>query len=241
MEVIPAIDLMDGKVVRLTEGDFSKKEVYPMDPLELSLLYERMGFKRLHVVDLDGARSGEMVNKDIVEEICAATSLRVDYGGGIRENKQIEKAFQLGIEQVTVGSIAIKNPKMLKQWMKDFGADKFIIAADSKNGKISTGGWLESSTKDLMEFVGEWQKEGINWFLCTDISKDGKMEGPNFSMYEELLRLYPTIRLIASGGVSSEHDLERLNEIGLPYTVVGKAIYQGVLELSKISELYISN
>jgi phosphoribosylformimino-5-aminoimidazole carboxamide ribotide isomerase len=235
MEIIPAIDIIGGKCVRLTEGDYASKTEYAMGPLEMAKIYASFGFKRLHLVDLDGAKLGEVVNWKVSEEIAKQTSLSIDFGGGVKTETEVEQILGLGIDYVTVGSIAAKDPETFTRWIKQFGADKFLLGADVRNNKIMTGGWLEETEIDIFDFIESYVQLGLVNIFCTDISKDGKLMGPSFSLYSEIIERFPTIKLIASGGVSSIDDLIELKKIGCAGAIVGKAIYENKITLQALA------
>jgi len=230
IELIPAIDLIDGKCVRLTKGDYSQKRIYNESPSAVAKEFERMGFHRLHVVDLDGAKAKHIVNEQALREITSATSLTVDFGGGIKSEEDIERAFSAGAKMVTIGSVAVKEPDLFMGWLKRYGADKIILGADVRNGRISINGWKEDSDEALISFLKRYVDCGVRQVLCTEISKDGTLQGPAIELYQEIMRHYPTLHLIASGGVSSNEDLERLDAAGIPAVVFGKAFYEGRLK-----------
>lgn len=234
IELIPAIDIIGGQCVRLTKGDYTKSKVYQSDPVAQAKEFEQMGFKRLHVVDLDGAKSKHIVNHATVEQICRATSLMVDFGGGIKTDEDIEKAFGSGACMVTVGSIAATQPDTFAGWMEKYGTDKIILGADAKDGKIAVNGWKEQTSQDLFAFLDKYIGMGVNKVLCTDISKDGTMKGPNADLYERIMALHPTLQLIASGGVSSTEDILMLDERGIPAVVFGKAYYEGKIDIKHL-------
>lgn len=230
ISLIPAIDLIDGHCVRLQKGDYARKTVYNEDPVEQAKEFERLGFRRLHVVDLDGARSKHVVNDGVLRAITQATRLTVDFGGGIKSDEDIEKAFSAGASMVTVGSIAATQPDVFLGWLKQFGADRIILGADVKDGRISINGWKEESADELMPFLHRYVDAGITKVLCTDISKDGMLSGPATSLYKEILSEFPSLQLIASGGVSSTEDILALNREGVPAVVFGKAYYEGRID-----------
>lgn len=234
IELIPAIDIINGKCVRLTRGDYIQKTVYHDSPVEIAKEFEQLGFKRLHVVDLDGAKSKHIVNIDVLRHITAETSLIVDFGGGIKTGDDIEKAFDAGASMVTVGSIAVTNPDLFIEWLKKYGAQHMILGADVRNEKISINGWKEDSAEDLLPFLKKYIEAGVRNVLCTEISKDGTLGGPAISLYRRIMEVYPTLHLIASGGVSSEKDIEALYAAGIPAVVFGKAIYEGRINLNKL-------
>ena len=238
IELIPAIDLINGKCVRLTKGDYQQKKVYHENPVEVAIEFERLGFERLHVVDLDGAKSQHIVNINVLREITNKTSLKVDFGGGIKTNDDIEKAFDNGASMVTVGSIAVKQPELFLAWLDEYGAERMILGADVRNGMISVNGWKEDSTELLLPFLRKYIIKGVKNVLCTEISKDGTLAGPAIALYQEIMKEYPNLHLIASGGVSSNEDIVALEQAGIPAVVFGKAFYEGRIE---IGELNIQN
>jgi phosphoribosylformimino-5-aminoimidazole carboxamide ribotide isomerase len=235
MHIIPAIDLIGGKCVRLSQGDYSSKKEYHDDPLEMAKRFEGVGIQRLHLVDLDGAKAKKIINADVLERICAGTSLQVDFGGGIQADEEIEKAFSLGAKQVTGGSIAVKNPTLFQAWISAFGAEKIILGADAKDKKIAVGGWEETTAVDLIPFIKSYCEKGIQYVICTDVAKDGLLQGPSVDLYREILQEIPELKLIASGGVSSMKDLEELEKIGVYGTIVGKAYYEGRVSLEELA------
>lgn len=234
IELIPAIDLIDGKCVRLTKGDYNQKKIYNENPVEIAKGFEEMGFKRLHVVDLDGARSKHIVNVDVLRAITTETNLIVDFGGGIKSEEDIEKAFANGASLVTIGSIAVTQPELFLKWLDQYGADKLILGADVKNGMISINGWKEDSTEELLPFLKKYIDHGVKNVLCTEISKDGTLQGPATSLYREIMVAYPQIHLIASGGVSSNEDIIALEQAGIPAVVFGKAFYEGKINIPEL-------
>ena len=234
IELIPAIDIINGQCVRLTKGDYDRKTVYRDSPAEVAKEFEQLGFKRLHVVDLDGAKSKHIVNVDVLRRITTETSLTVDFGGGIKTDKDIEKAFEAGAAMVTVGSIAVTQPELFLGWLEKYGADRMILGADVRNGKISINGWKEDSAEDLLPFLKKYIDAGVKTVLCTEISKDGTLAGPAISLYQQVMEAYPQLHLIASGGVSSKEDIEALDRAGIPAVVFGKAIYEGKINLKDL-------
>ena len=236
IELIPAIDIIGGQCVRLTKGDYDQKTVYG-EPLDMALEFERIGFKRLHVVDLDGAKSKHIVNENVLKAITSATSLTVDFGGGIKTDEDIEKAFAAGAAMVTVGSVAVTNPDLFMGWLEKFGAERMILGADVRHGKISINGWKEDSGEDLLPFLQKYVDAGVRNVLCTEISKDGTPAGPAVELYKDIMDAYPQLHLIASGGVSSKEDIEGLDAAGIPAVVFGKAIYEGRIDLREIRSL----
>lgn len=234
IEIIPAIDIIDGKCVRLTQGDYNQKKVYNEDPVEVAKMFEDAGIKRLHTVDLDGARSSHVVNTRVIERIATHTNLTIDFGGGIKSDEDLRKAFDAGAQMVTIGSVAVKEPELFASWVETYGGDKIILGADVKNGYISISGWLEEGEQKLMDFICHHTKNGIHNVLCTDISRDGMLQGPAIELYKDIMAHYPTLHLIASGGVSCINDIERLNDAGIPAVVFGKAIYEGRINLKEL-------
>ena len=234
IELIPAIDIINGQCVRLTKGDYDQKKVYNDDPAAVAKEFERAGFRRLHIVDLDGAKSKHIVNDDVLRRITSETSLIVDFGGGIKTGEDIEKAFEAGASMVTVGSIAVTQPQLFISWLNQYGADKMILGADVRNGMISINGWKEDSTEELLPFLKKYIDAGVKNVLCTEISKDGTLQGPAVMLYKEVMEAYPQLHLIASGGVSRKEDIEELEREGIPAVVFGKAIYEGRIDLKEL-------
>ena len=234
IELIPAIDIIEGQCVRLTKGDYDRKTVYRDSPTEVAKEFEQLGFKRLHVVDLDGAKSKHIVNSTVLSRITAETQLIVDFGGGIKTDEDIEKAFEAGASMVTVGSIAVTQPELFMGWLDKYGADRMILGADVRNGKISINGWKEDSTEDLLPFLKKYIDAGVKNVLCTEISKDGTLQGPAIGLYKDVMTAYPQLHLIASGGVSSIDDIRALDAAGIPAVVFGKAIYEGKINLKEL-------
>ena len=234
IEIIPAIDIIDGKCVRLTQGDYNQKTVYNEDPVEVAKMFEDAGIKRLHTVDLDGARSSHVVNTRVIERIATHTNLTIDFGGGIKSDEDLRKAFDAGAQMVTIGSVAVKQPELFASWTETYGGDKIILGADVKIGNICISGWLEEGEQKLMDFICHHTKNGIHNVLCTDISRDGMLQGPAIELYKDIMAHYPTLHLIACGGVSCINDIERLNEAGIPAVVFGKAIYEGRINLKEL-------
>ena len=233
IELIPAIDIINGQCVRLTKGDYDQKTVYGK-PLDMALEFERIGYKRLHVVDLDGAKSKHIVNDAVLREITSSTNLVVDFGGGIKTDEDIEKAFAAGASMVTIGSIAVTNPDLFMGWLEQYGTDRMILGADVRHGKVSINGWKEDSAEDLLPFLKKYVDAGVRNVLCTEISKDGTLAGPAIELYQEIMDAYPQLHLIASGGVSSLSDIKALNAAGIPAVVFGKAIYEGKINLKEL-------
>ena len=237
MRIIPAIDIIEGKCVRLTQGDYTQKKVYNENPLEIAKSFEDAGLKYLHLVDLDGARAGKVTNWKVIDTITSNTKLEVDFGGGIKTSEEVGKLFDSGIRQVNLGSIAVKNPKLVEEWIGSHGADKIILSADVKNEMIAIGGWMENSTIPIFDFIRDYLKKGIRYITCTDISTDGMLQGPNVNLYKKLLESFPGIKLIASGGVSSIDDLDQLKKLNVDGVILGKAIYEGRIELTALGKL----
>lgn len=234
IELIPAIDIIDGKCVRLTKGDYDKKTVYNEDPVLQAKEFERLGFKRLHIVDLDGAKSKHIVNDSVLHSITKATDLIVDFGGGIKSEQDIEKAFSAGAHMVTIGSVAVTHPDMFLFWLEKYGAERIILGADVRNGRVSINGWKEDSTEELLPFLEKYVKAGVRNVLCTEISKDGTLTGPATELYTKVITQYPSLHLIASGGVSCNKDIEDLSMSGIPAVVFGKAYYEGRIDIEKL-------
>lgn len=235
IEIIPAIDIIEGKCVRLTKGDYDTKKVYNDDPLEVAKMMESYGIKRLHVVDLDGAKSQHIVNYNIIERIADHTSLVIDFGGGIKTNEDIDIAFASGASLVTIGSIAVKNPDLFCEWLEKYSPAKVILGADVKDGLISINGWKEEGDDRLMPFLQGYVEKGVENVLCTDISRDGMLEGPATELYTKIMAQFPDLHLIASGGVSCIEDIARLDEAGIPAVVFGKAIYEGKVKMEELA------
>lgn len=231
MELIPAIDIIGGKCVRLTKGDYGQKTVYNDDPVAQAKEFERLGFKRLHLVDLDGAKARHIVNDKVLAAITRATGLTVDFGGGIKSSEDIRKAFAAGAAMVTVGSTAVREPELFLAWLKEYGSGRMILGADVRDGLISINGWLEDSREELLSFLDRYVKAGVSNVLCTDISKDGTLAGPAVSLYRNVLAAFPGLHLIASGGIGCNDDIRRLDEAGVPAAVFGKAWYEGRINL----------
>lgn len=233
IELIPAIDIIDGQCVRLTKGDYDQKSVYGA-PLDMALEFVRIGFKRLHMVDLDGAKSKHIVNDAVLKVVTTKTQLSIDFGGGIKSDEDIEKAFAAGASMVTIGSIAVTQPDLFMGWLKKYGTERIILGADVRHGKISINGWKEDSTEDLLPFLQKYVEAGVRNVLCTEISKDGTLEGPAINLYKKVIETYPQLHLIASGGVSSIDDIKALEAAGIPAVVFGKAIYEGKIDLKDL-------
>ena len=234
IELIPAIDIIEGQCVRLTKGDYDQKTVYRDSPAEVAKEFEEIGFKRLHVVDLDGAKSKHIVNSEVLRRITTDTQLVVDFGGGIKTDEDIEKAFTAGASMVTIGSIAVTNPDLFMGWLEKYGAERIILGADVRHGKVSINGWKEDSSEDLLPFLKKYIDAGVKNVLCTEISKDGTLTGPAIELYQSMMAAYPELHLIASGGVSSIDDIKALEAAGIPAVVFGKAIYEGKINLNEL-------
>lgn len=235
MQIIPAIDLIGGKCVRLSQGDYSSKKEYHDDPVEMAKRFEGAGISRLHLVDLDGAKAKKIINGAVLEGICSQTNLTVDFGGGIQADEEIEKAFHLGASQVTGGSIAVKNPELFQEWIRKYSTERIILGADAKDRKIAVGGWEETTKVDLIPFIKNYVTKGISYVICTDVAKDGLLQGPSVDLYQEILQEIPGLKLIASGGVSSMKDLEYLEKTGVYGAIVGKAYYEGRVTLEQLA------
>ncbi len=235
MEIIPAIDIIGGKCVRLTQGDYAQKKEYHDDPLEMAKRFEDAGIRRLHLVDLDGAKAKMIINKHVLKSLAENTLLQIDFGGGVQSDMDIGLAFQLGAHQVTGGSVAVKHPEMFERWLRSYSGDKIILGADAKDRKITISGWQENTEMDLIDFIKGFQKKGVQYVICTDVAKDGLLQGPSFDLYKDILQEIPGIKLIASGGVSSMKDLEELQKIGVYGTIVGKAYYEGRISLEELA------
>lgn len=235
IELIPAIDIIDGKCVRLTKGDYNRKNIYSNSPVDVAKEFEEKGFSRLHIVDLDGAKSRHIVNGHILEEIKSVTKLTVDFGGGIKTDEDITTAFSCGADMVTVGSVAVKEKELFLRWLDEYGPDHIILGADVRDGYVSVNGWLEDSSMELLPFLGDYIRHGVKNVLCTDISKDGTLSGPAIMLYQQIMCHYPALHLIASGGVSCTEDLFELDAAGIPAVVFGKAYYEGKIDVEKLN------
>lgn len=235
MEIIPAIDVIDGKCVRLTEGDYAQKTVYNEHPLEVAKQFEGIGLNRLHLVDLDGAKAGKVTNWKVLEQIASKTSLQIDFGGGIKKEEDLKVVFSSGAAYATIGSMAVKQPEVFAAWLQAYDPSKFLLGADVKQQKIVVSGWLEKTDIDVLDFINDYLSKGVHQIFCTDVSKDGKLEGPSTDLYRSILEKYPNLFFIASGGVSSLNDLEDLVEIGCAGAIVGKAIYENRISLKDLS------
>ena len=240
MRIIPAIDIIDGKCVRLSKGDYNTKKIYNESPLEVAKQFEASGIQYLHLVDLDGAKASHIVNHNVLEQIASKTSLKIDFGGGLKTNEDLKIAFESGAYQITGGSIAVKNPKMFKSWISNYGSGKIILGADANNEKVAISGWQEESKEELIPFILDYQKEGIQTVICTDIAKDGMLEGPSFELYQRILLKCKDLKLIASGGISTFDELPKLADIGCEGTIIGKAIYENRISLKQLEQFILA-
>ncbi len=247
MRIIPAIDIIDGKCVRLSKGDYATKKIYNENPLEVAKQFEAHGIQYLHLVDLDGAKSSKIVNHKILEQIASKTNLKIDFGGGLKSNSDLQIAFESGANQVTGGSIALKNPNLFQEWISKYSSEKIILGADANNEKVAISGWLEESNQDLIPFIQNYQEKGIQYVICTDIAKDGMLEGPSFDLYKKILencnsnlssraQSRENIKLIASGGISTFDELPKLAALGCEGTIIGKAIYENRISLKQLED-----
>lgn len=236
MRIIPAIDIIEGKCVRLSKGNYTTKKVYSNNPMDVAKAFQDNGIEYLHLVDLDGAKSQHIVNFKILENICTQTNLKVDFGGGLKSDEDLKIAFESGANQITGGSIAVKQPDVFKSWLSNYGSDKIILGADCSNRKIATSGWLETSELDVVDFIKQYEREKVNYVICTDIAKDGMLQGPSIELYNEIIT-ETRVKLIASGGVSDIDDLIRLKEMGCEGAIIGKAFYEGKITLTQLQGL----
>jgi phosphoribosylformimino-5-aminoimidazole carboxamide ribotide isomerase len=236
MKIFPAIDIIDGKCVRLTQGDYEQKKIYNEDPLAVAQQFEEAGIKQLHVVDLDGAKAGHVVNWKTLELLAKRTSLTLDVGGGIKTREEATKLFETGVSQINIGSMAVKNPEVLKQWLHEFGPERIILSADVRNEHIAINGWQDNSTLHIVSFVQQFLEDGLRYVTCTDIATDGMLTGPNVLLYKKIRQQFPSLHLIASGGVSALNDLRDLEKIGVYGAIVGKAIYETKISLSELKD-----
>ena len=241
MRIIPAIDIIEGKCVRLSKGDYATKKIYNENPLEVAKAFEGVGIRHLHLVDLDGAKSQHIVNYKVLEQIASKTNLEIDFGGGLKSDQDLKIAFDSGARQITGGSIAVKKPEVFKGWLKAYGSDKIILGADTLNEKIAISGWLESSEEEVIPFINTYQQEGIKYVICTDISKDGMLQGPSFQLYSRILEQVPGISLIASGGISHFDELGQLANMGCEGTIIGKAIYEQRISMAQLEQFILSS
>ena len=237
IELVPAIDLINGKCVRLTQGDYSTKKVYVDNPLDVAKAFEDCGLKRIHVVDLDGAREGKIINYKTLNVIASRTSLVIDFGGGLKSDKDLEIAFENGAQMITGGSIAVKDPDLFAAWLKYYGAERIILGADAKNEKVAVNGWQETTTQELIPFIETYHQRGVQKVICTDIGRDGMLQGPSTELYIKIRQALPDVYLIASGGVGSIHDIEALENAGISSVIFGKAFYEGRIKLSELKKI----
>ena len=236
MKIIPAIDIIDGKCVRLSQGDYNTSKIYNENPLEVAMQFEDHGIKYLHLVDLDGAKSKHIVNYKVLERIASGTNLKIDFGGGLKSDKDLEIAFNSGASQITGGSIAVKDRETFLAWLEKYGSEKIILGADAKDEKVAVSGWQEDSKENLLPFIQQYSENGVKYVICTDIAKDGMLEGPSFELYRKILKEIPDIKLVASGGIAEFDDLPRLQEIGCEGAILGKAIYEGRITLKQLEK-----
>ena len=236
MQIIPAIDIIDGKCVRLTQGDYAQKKVYNENPLEVAKAFEDAGIQRLHLVDLDGAKAGAVQNWKVLESIAGNTQLMIDFGGGIKKEEDLKIVFNSGAELATIGSLAVKDSATFSHWINEYGASKFFLGADVKEEMIAVGGWLETTDKSVFDFIRQYIGKGLNQLFCTDISKDGKLEGPSLALYQKIMEQFPDLFFVASGGVSNIGDVEALKQIGCKGVIIGKAIYEGRITIEALSK-----
>jgi phosphoribosylformimino-5-aminoimidazole carboxamide ribotide isomerase len=241
MRIIPAIDVIEGKCVRLSKGDYSTKKIYNENPLEIAKQYEDHGIEYLHLVDLDGAKASHIVNHKVLEQISTKTNLKIDFGGGLKSDEDLHMAFESGAIQITGGSIAVKNPTVFSNWINKYGSDKIILGADCNNEKIAISGWQEESDLEVIPFINNYQNKGIEYVICTDISKDGMLEGPSFNLYKRIIEECNQIKLIASGGISTYDELPKLQEIGCEGVIIGKAIYENRISLKQLESFILNN
>lgn len=241
MRIIPAIDIIDGKCVRLSKGDYDTKVIYNENPLEVAKKFEDHGITYLHLVDLDGAKSNRIINYKILEQIASKTALKIDFGGGLKSDEDLKIAFECGANQITGGSIAVKNSELFLNWLATYKSEKIILGADALNKKIAVSGWLEDSKEDLIPFIQNYKNKGIEYVICTDIAKDGMLQGPSFALYSEILETIPGIKLIASGGIATYEDLPKLAQLGCEGTIIGKAIYEGKITLKQLEFFILNN
>jgi len=236
IRIVPAIDLIDGKCVRLTQGDYAQKIIYNEDPLEVARMFEAHGIKHLHLVDLDGARQKHVVNHKVLERIATQTKLSIDFGGGIKTDEDLKLVFQSGAAQATIGSVAVTDPALFETWIQTYGAERMILGADAKDGKIAVSGWMDVTNVDIFDFFAEYQKKQVKYVLCTDISRDGMLQGTAMDLYISLVDRFPELKIIASGGVTKAEEIDQLNEKGLFAVIIGKAIYEGRIKLEELEK-----
>lgn len=239
ISIIPAIDILGGKCVRLRQGDYNQKTVYNENPLEVARMFEDAGIKRLHLVDLDGAKAGHIINYKVLGTLSGKTSLEIDFGGGLKTTDDLRIAFENGARMVTGGSIAVKNRETFTGWLKEYGAEKIILGADARDKMVAVSGWLEATELPVLDFIGTYVAEGIQKVISTDIARDGMLSGPAFDLYKDILEQYPGIELIASGGIASMKDIEKLEEMGVPGVITGKAIYENRISLKEIQSFIL--
>jgi len=239
IKIIPAIDTIKGRCVRLTKGDYDTEKVYSEDPLQVAKGFEELGITRLHLVDLEGAKSGHIGNSEVLRRVASGTNLKIDFGGGVKSDEDIELAFQCGANQVTGGSIAVSNPEMFEKWMSKYGSEKMILGADVRNEMVSISGWKEDSDCHLFKFLENYQKKGVKTVICTDISKDGMLQGPAVELYQSVMKEFPNLELVASGGVGNIEDVRILNEIGCWGVIIGKAIYEKRIDMNELVNEFI--
>ncbi|SRR5258708_4971561 len=237
MKIIPAIDIIDGKCVRLTQGDFGQMKIYRENPVDVALEFQDADLEYLHIVDLDGAKKGKVVNWHVVEEIQSRTAMSVDFGGGISDDDEVEYLLELGISQINIGSLAIKKPDKFTHWLNKYGAENFILSADVRNENVMINGWLESADYRVLDLADQFIAQGLEYLTCTDIGSDGMLKGPNFELYKRLKERFPTLKIIASGGISSLDDLDKLKQLHLHGAIIGKAIYEGRISLKDLKKL----
>jgi len=236
IRIVPAIDLIDGKCVRLTQGDYAQKKIYNEDPLEVARMFESHGIKHLHLVDLDGARQKHVVNHKVLEQIASHTNLTIDFGGGIKTDEDLKLVFKSGAAQATIGSIAVTDPTLFESWVKTYGAEKIILGADAKDGKIAVSGWMDVTNLDIFDFFAEYQKKQVKYVLCTDISRDGMLQGTALELYINLSNRFPDLHLIASGGVTTVEEIDQLNDNDIFAVIIGKAIYEGRITMKELEK-----
>ncbi|QDO94995.1 1-(5-phosphoribosyl)-5-[(5-phosphoribosylamino)methylideneamino]imidazole-4-carboxamide isomerase [Formosa sediminum] len=241
MRIIPAIDIIDGKCVRLTKGDYDTKKIYNENPLEVAKSFEDAGVEYLHLVDLDGAKASRIINYKVLDQITSKTNLKVDFGGGLKTNEDLHIAFSSGAKQITGGSIAVKDSDMFESWIQKYGSQKIILGADANNEKVAISGWLEESSLEVTPFIKGYMSKGIQYVICTDISKDGMLEGPSFDLYKKIINQNPSIKLIASGGISCNEELPKLKELGCEGVIIGKAIYENKISMKDLEQLVVNS
>ncbi len=235
-EIIPAIDIIDGKCVRLSQGDYSKKTIYNENPVEVAKQFEDLGIKRLHLVDLDGAKKGEVVNFKVLDQIANQTDLKIDFGGGIKTNESIQAIFEAGADMATIGSMAVKNPELFYTWLNTYGSSKILLGADVKGENIAISGWLEETKLNIIDFLKQNIENGLTQSFCTDVSKDGMLQGPSIELYKKIIKQFPTLNFTASGGIANMDDVKILLEIGCSGAIIGKALYEGRIKTSELKQ-----